>query len=330
MTPTSAGVRARRRLQAVELKRSSGGVAAHLSRLALPIDVEVAPATHLPAATLLASAAAFALVGAAGVAALAVIALGSLAALGRTAPRRRAVATERALPVVLESVARHLRAGGSLAQAISAADPPRTAPDLRRSWERLANLIPVLGVTAALDDWSGGFAPGASSVDPWSTASATSGSFSRSLPSAVAACPPLPSFNIRRLAARRAVPRTSRSTPSATTTPSSRSIQLAAAALSLAASTGGSPARAIDGVAATLRSRLAVADEIRALSSQARASAAVIALAPLAVGALASASDARHRAFLTSPAGATLLLAGLTLDALGAWWMARLCRPPTP
>ncbi len=108
-----------------------------------------------------------------------------------------------------------------------------------------------------------------------------------------------------------------------------RSIRLAAAALTLAARTGGSPARAVDGVAATLRCRLALEAEIRALSSQARASAAVIALAPAAFGVLAGLTDPRTLAFLRSPAGLVVVSAGLGLDALGAWWMARLCRGPS-
>ena len=104
------------------------------------------------------------------------------------------------------------------------------------------------------------------------------------------------------------------------------SVALAAGALRLAAVTGGSPARAIDGVASTVRSRLAVADEVRALSSQARASAAVIALAPVAFGAFAGMTDRRVVEFFTSPAGAVVLVVGVGLDAFGAWWMSRLCR----
>jgi tight adherence protein B len=108
-----------------------------------------------------------------------------------------------------------------------------------------------------------------------------------------------------------------------------RSLALAASALALAVSSGGSAGRAVDGVAATIRSRLAVAEELRALSSQARASAAVIALAPIVFGTAAAATDDRTLAFLSTPAGVAVLTAGVTLDALGAWWMSRLCRPPT-
>lgn len=107
-----------------------------------------------------------------------------------------------------------------------------------------------------------------------------------------------------------------------------RSVRLAAAALTLAATTGGPPARAIDGVASTLRSRLALQAEIRALSSQARASAVVIVLAPAVFGVLACLTDPRTAAFLRTPLGLLVVVAGLGLDGLGGWWMARLCRVP--
>lgn len=107
-----------------------------------------------------------------------------------------------------------------------------------------------------------------------------------------------------------------------------RSVRLAAAALTLAARTGGSPARAVDGVAATLRCRLALQAEIRALSSQARASAVVITVAPVVFGVLAGLTDPRTGSFFRTPGGVLLVGAGLGLDAVGGWWMARLCRVP--
>lgn len=268
----------------------AGRLAEHVHRLALPAST-AGVVSYLPAGSLLAASAVFVVSGVAGVVGLAVVAAVLDVALRRSAPRRRSAATERALPTVLDAVARQLRAGGSLAQAITAARPPDTAPDLQRSWSRLADLIPLVGVIAALDDWASRAAPAAGRTG--GTAAENADAHPRSRPG-----------------------------------DDRRSIRLAAAALSLAATTGGSPARAIDGVAATLRSRLAVADEIRALSAQARASAGVIALAPVAFGVLAGASDDRTRAFLSSPAGLTLLTAGLALDALGGWWMAHLCRPP--
>jgi tight adherence protein B len=104
-------------------------------------------------------------------------------------------------------------------------------------------------------------------------------------------------------------------------------VRLAVAALCLGVETGGAQARAVDGVAATLRQRLATAAEARALASQARASAAVIGVAPVGFCALASATDPRVSAFLfRSAAGLAVLAVGLLLDGLGAIWMVRLAR----
>ena len=104
-------------------------------------------------------------------------------------------------------------------------------------------------------------------------------------------------------------------------------MRLGVAALCLGAETGGAQARAVDGVAATVRERLAVAAELRALSSQARISALVIGLAPIGFGAFAAATDPRTAQFmLHTPAGLALLVGGLILDALGWLWMQRLAR----
>ncbi|MDP9404348.1 MAG: type II secretion system F family protein [Actinomycetota bacterium] len=104
-------------------------------------------------------------------------------------------------------------------------------------------------------------------------------------------------------------------------------VRLLVSALCLGAETGGALARAVDGVAATLRQRLAARTEARALATQARASAAVLAAAPLAFTAIASVADARTSAFLfRTPAGVLCLAGGLALDAAGALWMARLTR----
>lgn len=104
-----------------------------------------------------------------------------------------------------------------------------------------------------------------------------------------------------------------------------QSIRLAVSALCLGVEAGGAQAQAVDAVATTCRQRLAVTGEARALASQARLSAVVIAFAPLVFCALASVADPRVAAFLTgSPLGWVLLVAGLSLDAVGALWMGRL------
>ena len=102
-------------------------------------------------------------------------------------------------------------------------------------------------------------------------------------------------------------------------------VRLATAALSLGAETGGASARAIDGVAATLRTNLGIAGEVRALSSQARLSALVIVLAPIAFAFLAATSDGGTAVFLLrTPLGLACLALGLGLDALGWLWMRRI------
>ena len=104
-------------------------------------------------------------------------------------------------------------------------------------------------------------------------------------------------------------------------------VRLTAAAIALAAEVGGSGARALDGLALTLRQRQAVAGEVRALATQARLSALVLTVAPIAFAALAAASDPRTAAvLLRSTAGQLCLGLGLALDAAGAAWMARVTR----
>jgi tight adherence protein B len=103
--------------------------------------------------------------------------------------------------------------------------------------------------------------------------------------------------------------------------------RLAATALVLATVIGSAPARAVDGVAATVRERLDLAAERRALASQARTSALVLSVAPVGFAALLVVGDtAAARFLLGTPAGWACLVGGITLDAAGAWWMARLSR----
>lgn len=181
---------------------------------------------------------------------------------------RRGAATtsaEAALPAALEAVARGLRSGGSLRQAVgeaAAGTPGALGGELRL-------------VAAA----AGRGTPLVDALEAWGTRSPSPG------------------------------------------------VRLAVAALCLGAETGGAQARAVDGVAATLRERLAVAGEVRALTSQTRASMLLIAAAPLVFGAFASATDPRTSTFLfRSPVGWACLAAGIALDAVGALWMRRLCR----
>ena len=103
--------------------------------------------------------------------------------------------------------------------------------------------------------------------------------------------------------------------------------RLAAAALVLAALVGSAPARAIDGVAATVRERLDLAAERHALAAQARTSALVLSVAPVGFAALLIVGDTAAADFLLgTPAGWACLVVGGGLDAGGAWWMTRLSR----
>lgn len=104
-----------------------------------------------------------------------------------------------------------------------------------------------------------------------------------------------------------------------------RGVRLVGAALSLSAETGGAAARALDGVATTMRADAALVGELRAQSSQARLSGVVIALAPFAFGIVAMGTDRRTADFLLrSRLGLGCLVVGLALDAVAAWWMQRI------
>ena len=104
-------------------------------------------------------------------------------------------------------------------------------------------------------------------------------------------------------------------------------VRLTASALELGLAAGGTHARAVDGVAATLRDNLAISAEVRAQAAQAQASALVIGLAPVGFTALACLADHRTASFLfQTPAGLACLAVGGTLDAAGAMSMARITR----
>jgi len=103
--------------------------------------------------------------------------------------------------------------------------------------------------------------------------------------------------------------------------------RLVATAVALAGAVGAAPARALDGVAATLRERLEASGERRALATQARVSAMVLAMAPVGFAVLLGVTDPAVAGFLTgTPAGLVCLVGGLGLDAIGLAWMAQLTR----
>ena len=100
---------------------------------------------------------------------------------------------------------------------------------------------------------------------------------------------------------------------------------LAAAAMAFAATAGGARARAIDGVAATLRDRVALEAEVRSLTSQARTSAMLIAALPLGFMLMSASVGDNTAGFLfTTRLGLAMLACGLGLDAIGGLWMRRI------
>jgi tight adherence protein B len=241
-------------------------VAAALADAALPLAPAVAWTAWLLAVAVGPLVAA--LVGGPGLAGVAL--LGSVAGPALVLRSRRGGAgarLEQALPGALEAVARSLRSGASLRQAVEEAGQvrasgPHLAPELARA---VAEAAQGASLVAALEG----------------------------------------------IAVRRPLP----------------GLRLGVAALCLGAETGGAQARAVDGVAATVRERLAVTAELRALASQARISALVIGVAPVGFGAFAAATDPRTSRFLLHTVGGLALLSvGLTLDGLGWLWMQRLAR----
>lgn len=102
-------------------------------------------------------------------------------------------------------------------------------------------------------------------------------------------------------------------------------VSLAAAVLGFGIATGGSVARAVDGAAATLRERLALAGETRVLATQARASALVVGGAPVAFTAVVVLADPRVGDVLFgSLLGLACLGAGVLLEVACVAWMRRL------
>ena len=102
-------------------------------------------------------------------------------------------------------------------------------------------------------------------------------------------------------------------------------VRAAAGALALASDVGGPAADALDGLAASLRDRLGARAEARALSAQARLSAVVVGVLPLAYVLLSALIDPSSAARMyANPGGQVCLVAGLALEGAGAMWMRHL------
>jgi tight adherence protein B len=97
-----------------------------------------------------------------------------------------------------------------------------------------------------------------------------------------------------------------------------------AAVVGAAAHLGGSASTPLERFAVTMRQRVSDELERDAQSAQAKLSARVLTLVPLAVLTLLLVTDADVRQVLTEPAGAATVGIGLALNALGSWWMRRI------
>ena len=93
-------------------------------------------------------------------------------------------------------------------------------------------------------------------------------------------------------------------------------------AIAAARSMVGSPAAVLQSAASTIRERRAAASIAATHSTQARASAALLTLLPLAVCALAVMASRSFRRTLATPQGLTITLVGLVLNGIG-WLLIR-------
>ena len=104
-------------------------------------------------------------------------------------------------------------------------------------------------------------------------------------------------------------------------------VNLAAAALSIGATSGGRRAPAVDGVAATLRENRTAQREVASLAQQGRLSGLLIALLPLCFLALSAMIDGASLGVLyRTPVGVFCLVTGLALNVMAFVWMHRITR----
>ena len=192
---------------------------------------------------------------------LAPVTPGTTVGFGERIRRWRSGADRSALPLVLELLARELRAGATVPVALrTIADAEPAADSLRPIVERVDRGALV---GDELDRWAAGF--------------------------------------------------------------DTDDARLARSVLRLGLSTGAALADSLDRLGATVRDRVELDDELRALTAQSRASAVVLALAPAAFLLILGLIDPGMLVPLVSTSlGWLCLVVGLLLDAFGFWWMRRL------
>ncbi len=105
-------------------------------------------------------------------------------------------------------------------------------------------------------------------------------------------------------------------------------LRLALDMIGVAATLGGSPAAALDRTATTLRRRATDRAERRSQAAQARISAHVLTVVPVALLALLVLSDPAIRAAVTTPIGTACVGGGLVLNGLGWLWMRAVIGAP--
>lgn len=105
------------------------------------------------------------------------------------------------------------------------------------------------------------------------------------------------------------------------------SVALFVAACRFGHAHGGDLAAALEGAAVSLLDRVETADEARALATQARSSAAVVAALPLVgVTGFVVLDPEVGRTLVGTAAGRACLVAGIALDVVGTWVLGRMIR----
>jgi tight adherence protein B len=109
--------------------------------------------------------------------------------------------------------------------------------------------------------------------------------------------------------------------------PSNGDLKIFAVSAVVQKETGGNLAEILEGIAHTIRERYRFFGKLRALTAEARASAWVVSLLPLAIFAFLASSQPEYlRPLLEKPLGRNILLGGAAAWVLGVLWFQKLTR----